>query len=407
VVGGRGGWAAKGLLAGWLACVACAEPGAPRRAAVRERLPWGGTVVSFTLASEVLGRPQSVQVVVPDVHDDPHAPRPVIVATHAKLAHLAGTVADLSGSSIPPSLLVFVPTEDSGLLVPTPVAGRPTSGGADAYLRFFESELIPAIEERFDAAPFRVLHSASWGGVFCVHALLSRPGLFQGCVAATPWVIYDGSGDFLRGEAGTRLRDSTASFRGNALFVALGNDPDEGLREAVEALSDSVRMLAPEGFRFDYRYLPDEDHASIGHRAFHDGLRWIFEPWAEIPTAVLDDGPVAIQAYLVTLRGRFGYDIGAHWVGPYSRGLHWADRGDPTKANELFRVCAELAPSMPHCPSGIGRVAEEAGDWDEALAAYQDALSKAVAMGYPDLARFHDAVTRVRSRRSAPAAEEA
>ena len=373
-----------------LLCVpSCQEPqNTPGDLGV-EQIRLGETLL---FESGVYGSGQRVSVYLPEGYEHGNGRFPVLYATHSRFPHLAGTVADLSGIQIPPSILVYLETYDSGDLIPTPIPSRPGSGQADRLLGFLSDELIPLIDDRYRTQPFRIFHSGSWGGVFCLHSLLTRPEVFQGCIAATPWVIYDGEVQHLVRSTGGLLRE--ASFRNNFLFIALGNDPDPGLREGVEALVDTVTSVGAEGLIFEYRFLPGEDHFSIGHKALFDGLRWVFGDWAEIPRDVLERGSQEVEAYLVEMEERFGFPIGAHWGGPYARGFELLGRGDPGAAQEMFSICSNLA-TVPACFTGLGRAYESAGDIPKAAEAYQQALELATEQGYADLGRFRDAVERV------------
>ncbi len=55
-------------------------------------------------------------------------------------------------------------------------AYRDPTGGASAYLRFLEHEVLPTIERRYRANPERrALAGHSFGGLFAAHVLLTRP----------------------------------------------------------------------------------------------------------------------------------------------------------------------------------------------------------------------------------------
>jgi tetratricopeptide (TPR) repeat protein len=205
-------------------------------------------------------------------------------------------------------------------------------------------------------------------------------------------VIYDGDARHLVRTTGNLLRGG--SFSHHFLFMALGSDPDPGLREGVEALADTVVSVGTMGLDFEYRYLPGEDHYSIGHKAFFDGLRWVFRDWARIPDEVLDGGLEAVNAYVGRMEGRFGYPIGAHWGGPYARGFDRLGAGDSSGAAEMFLICTELA-EVPACYSGLGRVDEEEGRLASAREYYERALELAREQEYADLDAFQDAIDRV------------
>jgi hypothetical protein len=348
---------------------------------------------SITVPSTTYGGDQRVSVRVPEGYDRGTDRYAVVYATHSRFLHLAGTLDDLSGRQIPPSILVYLETYDSGDFLPTPISSRPGSGGADRLVRFFAQELIPFIDAQYRTQPFRIFHSGSWGGVFCLYALFSRPDVFQGCIASTPWVIYDGNARTFVDSATVLLRER--SFQHNFLYLALGNDPDPGLRERIEALVSTVRTEHPEGLAFAYHYLPDEDHSSIGHKTFFDGLRWVFADWTRIPDEALDQGIAGVRAYRESLNGRFGYDIGVHWGATYARGFALLQAGDPSGAQEMFQICTDLAPTVPACATGLGRAYEAAGNRVEARQAFQRALELALDRGEPDLDRFRDDLERV------------
>ena len=67
----------------------------------------------------------------------------------------------------------------------------PTSGGADKFLKFIETELIPEIEKRYRTQPYRILAGHSLGGLFAIHAMLSRPDVFQSYIAVSPALHWD------------------------------------------------------------------------------------------------------------------------------------------------------------------------------------------------------------------------
>ena len=67
----------------------------------------------------------------------------------------------------------------------------PTSGKADQFLAFVERELIPWVERTYRTSDLRILAGHSAGGNFALHAMRTKPGLFQAIVAASPWLAWD------------------------------------------------------------------------------------------------------------------------------------------------------------------------------------------------------------------------
>lgn len=70
--------------------------------------------------------------------------------------------------------------------------GDQDTGGADAFLDFLNCELRPLIEARFGLAnPRRVLFGHSFGGLFVLHTVLTRPSAFAAYAAASPSLWFD------------------------------------------------------------------------------------------------------------------------------------------------------------------------------------------------------------------------
>lgn len=67
----------------------------------------------------------------------------------------------------------------------------PHVGGADIFLDFLEHEVLPMVEHDYPVDPGRrTLAGHSLGGLFVLHALFQRPGLFHKYVAMSPSIWY-------------------------------------------------------------------------------------------------------------------------------------------------------------------------------------------------------------------------
>lgn len=82
----------------------------------------------------------------------------------------------------------------------TPIAGR---GGANALLNFIESAVKPAVKARFPQVTVtrEALFGHSYGGLFALHALFTRPELFDCYIASSPSIWWNDR--FIEQEAAT------------------------------------------------------------------------------------------------------------------------------------------------------------------------------------------------------------
>ena len=77
-----------------------------------------------------------------------------------------------------------------------------TTGNAGGFHKFIKDELIPLIEEEYQADPSkRVLAGHSLGGLFGAFALFHEPGLFEAYVIASPFLGYGDNFMFKQEEA--------------------------------------------------------------------------------------------------------------------------------------------------------------------------------------------------------------
>ncbi len=71
------------------------------------------------------------------------------------------------------------------------IGGEDAGGGGDEFLEFLADELAPWVEKKFRTRPSRVLVGHSFGGLFGVHALITRPDFYQGIIAISPSMLGD------------------------------------------------------------------------------------------------------------------------------------------------------------------------------------------------------------------------
>lgn len=160
---------------------------------------------------------------------------------------------------------------------PAPEArNTPPQGGQDMFLAFIEKRLMPKVAERFQVDPDqRSLVGHSFGGMFGLYTLFTRPDLFQHVVAVSPslwWqdrFLLKHERDFTeRAHAG----QIDLTHRSLSLVLA-ERDLAQSVQDA-RSLQLRLENLTQYGLRSDYRVEAGEDHMSIPFR---------------IPSRVLDE----------------------------------------------------------------------------------------------------------------------
>jgi tetratricopeptide (TPR) repeat protein len=169
------------------------------------------------------------------------------------------------------------------------------------------------------------------------------------------------------------------------LFVAMA-DEEEGDPEPtrLDRLEQSLQATAIEGFDWEVKRMPDEDHGSVVLRAHYWGLRKVFDPWrllANPETGLFVEGVDGLQAHFEELSKRYGFQI----VPPEDLvnriGYQFLGRDDFDRAIEILTYNVQMYPESANVYDSLGEALENAGRLDEALVNYSRAVENAPMIG--------------------------
>lgn len=178
-------------------------------------------------------------------------------------------------------------------LTPPRVAGgadRENAGGGDAFLAFVVDELGPMIDARFGLRqPRRVVFGHSFGGLFVLHVLLSRPETFAAYAAASPSLWFDG-GATLRAAGTARIPPSAAVMitagsleqqESPALDGvegrASGGPPDRAMIDNARTMAERLSARGGAGPFVRFHVFPGENHASVVPAAISRALPFLLD----------------------------------------------------------------------------------------------------------------------------------
>ena len=345
--------------------------------------PATGTVKTLKLKSAVLGEERTVLVRTPAGYETNKVSYPVLYMTDgdAHMGHTASTIEFLTRNGRISDLIVVGVTNTDRTRDLTPVkstnknpAGElqfPTSGGADNFLKFFETELIPEIEKQYRVQPYRILAGHSLGGLFAIHSMISKPGLFNSYVAVSPSLQWE------NGEALKRAEDFLAKQKEMkvTLFVSLGNEPG-----AIGESFDSFRALLAKtnikGFEWQAERMDDEDHGSVVLRSHYAGLRKIYDGWqgARDPkSGAVIGGLKGADEHYKKLSERFGYTIPVPEGLINQMGYQFIFDGKPDEAIAVFKANVERYPASANVYDSLAEAYERGGRLDLAEPLYDKA----------------------------------
>jgi predicted alpha/beta superfamily hydrolase len=360
----------------------------------------------LTVKSEVLGEERVALVRTPPGYEANKERYPVLYMTDgdAHMAHTSGTVEFLARNGRMPEMIVvgitntnrgrdLTPTQASVTRPDGTAAPVPNSGGADKFLQFIETELIPHIEGRYRTQPFRVFAGHSLGGLLAVHTMLSRPALFNAYIAVSPSLQWDNQLVVKRAEEFFKDRKEW----NKTLYVTLGNETG-AIGEGYKRFGEVLSKAQARGFVWEARRMEDEDHGSVVLRSHYFGLRKIFDGWqiARDPqTGAVVGGLQAADEHYKKLSQRLGYTVATPENLINQLGYQHLAQGNNEEAVAVFKVNVERYPASANVYDSLAEGYEKSGRLDLAAPNYEKAVTLGKQNNDPNLAVYKANFDRV------------
>lgn len=144
----------------------------------------------------------------------------------------------------------------------------PPQGGQDLFLDFIEQRLMPKVAGRFPVdQDQRSLVGHSFGGMFGIYALFTRPALFQHVVAISPSLWWRDRYLLAHERAFTRQAHAgQLDLTHSSLTLLMGErDMAQAIQDA-RSLQRRLEGLSQYGLRSDFQIEAGEDHTSVPFR---------------------------------------------------------------------------------------------------------------------------------------------
>ena len=360
--------------------------------------PASGTVKRLTLKSAVLGEERVVLVRTPAGYETNKLSYPVLYITDgdAHIGHTSSTIEFLARNERMPEVIVVGVTNTDRTRDLTPVkstaknaAGQPqfpSSGGADNFLKFFETELIPEIEKQYRVQPYRIFAGHSLGGLFAIHAMISKPGLFNSYIAVSPSLQWE------NGEELKRVEDFFKNQKEMrvTLFASIGNEPG-AIGESFDSLKDLLSKTNVNGFEWQAERMADEDHGSVVLRSHYFGLRKVYDGWQgprDMKSGAVVGGLKGADAHYKKLSDKFGYSIPVPENLINQIGYQFLFDGQTDDAIAVFKANVERYPGSANVYDSLAEAYEREGKIDLAAPLYDKARTLGQQNNDPNAAVF-------------------
>jgi len=356
----------------------------------------------FAIKSEVLGEERNILVRTPAGYEVGKQRFPVLYLTDGDghIAHTSATIEFLARNGRMPEMIVvgIVNTDRTRDLSPTKASmtrhdgGQqefPTSGGANNFLKFIETELIPKIESQYRTQPFRVLAGHSFGGLFALHAFLTKTDLFNGYIAVSPTMHWDNKYPVRKAEEFFKDRMEL----NKTLFVTMGNEGGEMLA-GFNQFKALLGKQWPRGFAWEAMLMEDEDHGSVVMRSHYFGFRKIFDGW-QIPQDLAGGGLKAVEDHYKKLSAKFNYAILPPEALVNQIGYQLMGQGKMEEAIAVFKSNVERYPNSANVYDSLAEGYEKMGKLDLAKPNYEKAWQVGKETHDPNLQVYKTNADRV------------
>jgi uncharacterized protein len=370
--------------------------------------PAADSITRLTIKSAVLGEDRTILVRTPAGYETNKVSYPVLYMTDGDghMRHTSSTVDFLTRNNRMSDLIVVGITNTDRTRDLTPAkstnknaAGQlqfPTSGGADNFLKFIETELMPQIEKQYRVQPYRIFAGHSLGGLFAIHSMISKPGLFNSYVAVSPSLQWE------NGEALKRAEEflKTQKELNVALFVSLGNEPG-AIGECFDRFREVLNKANIKGFDWLAERMADEDHGSVVLRSHYVGLRKIFDGWQgprDLATGAVLGGLKGADEHYKKLSDKFRYPILVPENLINQMGYQLLFEGKAEEAIAVFKANTERYPTSANVYDSLAEAYEQGGRLDLAVPLYDRARVLGQQNNEPNAAVFKANYERANAR---------
>ena len=371
--------------------------------------PASSTVKRITLKSAVLGEERILLVRTPAGYETNKMSYPVLYMTDGDthMGHTSSTIEFLNRNGRISDLIVVgvVNTDRTRDLSPVKSTIKnaggglqfPTSGGANNFLKFFETELIPEIEKHYRVQPYRILAGHSMGGLFAIHSMISKPGLFNSYVAVSPALNWETSEVMTRAEEFLKNQKKKLKI---TLFVSLGNEPG-AIGQSFDRFKQLLSKTSFEGFAWQAERMDDEDHGSVVLRSYYFGLRKVFDGWQLLRdhnTGAVAGGLKGADEHYKKLSDKLGYSITVSENVINQMGYQLFFNGKVEEAIAVFKANVERYPESANVYDSLAEAYERRGQIDLAEPLYAKAWTLGQQNNHPGAAVYKTNYERVHAK---------
>lgn len=351
---------------------------------------------STSIQSEIFDKEREILIHLPVGYDESedHFPLMVMIDGPWHFNHVSTMSDFLMLAQHSPGLIIVGVDHTNRLKDLTPPSetnpADTSIGGADKFLAYIETEVIPYIEQNYRTSNYRILAGWSLGGLFTFHTMMNRPEVFDAYISLSPSLWRE---EKRQARLVIDYLDNNKNQFTSPLFMTMANEGGANL-EGIEEIVEYMKNSSVDGLRWGYSHYPEESHISGTFRGWYDGLELIFKPMAElqslpyISTLIEKQGIEAIDPAYEGVSKLYGRSITISESLLNSIGYNYLDEEQVELAITVFNENVKRYPESPNVYDSLGDGYRAAGLYQEALSSFEQAVYKARDLEDPQLSSY-------------------
>ena len=148
--------------------------------------------------------------------------------------------------------------------------------GANNFIQFIQSELIPFVDKKYSTNGFSILCGQSSSAVFALYSFLKQPDLFDAYILGS-FGLYRES-QYVLFENELKRNGDLKSIGKKYIYVANGKldsyDPDGTITKRGDQFLETLKQTVPTTVLLKYKMYDEEGH--VPYPTIYDGLKWIY-----------------------------------------------------------------------------------------------------------------------------------
>jgi predicted alpha/beta superfamily hydrolase len=246
----------------------------------------------------------------------------------------------------------------------------PTSGKAERFLEFLNTELFSFIDSNYKTEPFRILSGWSLGGLLTVHTYFEHNHLFSAYLAISPSLWWDG--DLYVKKSDTFLSHEQLSTKPLVVTIGALEGGDMG-RSVKDGFFPKMKKSPGEKMAFTFIEIPEEGHSYVPYKAYYQGLLALFADWV-MPNDIMNDGFEGIRSFYEKQSKKYGFDIDIPESAYFRLASKNYNEGDRKKAVEIAKEYVNKFPESSYAHYYLGMRAKAVGELSLAKESFLKAI---------------------------------